>query len=671
MDPVHDAPPPPYSETDIYSQPGNNAPSVASSNARRGDDNVSSSTENIIYTPPLTPTTAPGVTWEPAPAAAAFFDSRPATTATPPERLEHTIVISEEVRPQDLASQPGFAARDVTEQDWKTFINFLLPDHVARSNHAVADRKLRAESSAGSTGGDAEAQLGSLRSDDGAQPQPMPRREEMERTVEEWNTFFFAPRGIKIRLSPDTETRRMPGAWDQSFDNHAGNANEDPASSNAGPSARGPQAQTVWGMGGIRVTQDGISFGNALAADRFGIRLGQFTADQSGISYGGRTLFANPQHNPMARGLEGHHGPAWPPQPAPPAPRGRHAHEADGNHQRSSSKSSSSDSSSDSDSSDGEGVGDLLDFDELFGHDQLAGAQFDVCSATLHRWLNSPQQHITKADVRELKREVRAARSHNNALSSAERKEYKAGLKSLLKEMKGLVKQQKQERKQVKRQEKQRRRAEKRERKQQNREMRRARKEQGRRGGFPPVPSMPPMPSMPSMPPVPPQPPAPPMPHAGLCNPLGRGGHPGHGMFSPWGGGCGNRDGPFGGRGRGRGRGRGAYQGPLGFFPSPEVPGGWPTGHSHHRSHYESYTSAIKKLEDRISERTATLSRLENDMASRASGGGGWSARRAEGRKHGLEKEIEALQNSMEGLQVRADEEYAKMVAAEEDGARG
>ena len=34
--------------------------------------------------------------------------------------------------------------RDVTEQDWQTFLNYLIPDHAARANANLADRKSQA-----------------------------------------------------------------------------------------------------------------------------------------------------------------------------------------------------------------------------------------------------------------------------------------------------------------------------------------------------------------------------------------------------------------------------------------------------------------------------------------------------------------------------------------------
>lgn len=629
MDPNHDPPPPPYSETDIYSQPGNPPSTGPSSRARRADDAVSSSTEDVQYTPPLTPTTTQSVAAEPRPAVAAFFDSRPAPWSAPSERIEHTVTINAGTSPQDLTPHSDFAARDVSEQDWRTFVNFLLPDHAARSNEAVADRKLRAESDAGSSSpGDAQAQLGSIRSDDGSQSQSAPPREDIERTVEEWNTFFFGPRGISIRLATEPDARQMPGAWDESFDSNAANTGNSAA--NANTNAAGDTGNSFsWGLGGIRVTQDGISIGNLLEAHRQGVRVGQISVDQAGIAYGGRPLIPT-QAWGYGRGYGGSYGAGCHAQAAPFQPR--RAQTAPANER----KAGSSTSESDSESTDGDEVEEMLDYDDLLDDDDNLGAdQFNVCSDTLKRWLNAPTQHVTKTDLRALKGQLRVLKLHRGALPPAERKQSKKELKALLKSTRSLIKRQKQERRQVRRQEKQQRRAERREVRQQQREVRRARRDHARGRHCPPTPSAPHTPPAPAAPPAP----------AG----------------QPWS--------PFGGRGGRGGRPCGAYQGREGFFPHHVAPYGWPNmgtvGQNAHRSRYESYNTAVKQLEERVAERTATLSRLESEIANSTSARG-WGARRMEGRKHGLEKEIEALQNSMEGLQVRADNEYAQLVAAED-----
>lgn len=628
MDPHHDVPPPPYSETDIYShsQPGSPPSSVPLSYSRRADDAISSSTEDVQYTPPLTPITTRSVATEPRPAAAAFFDSRPPPSRTPPDRLEHTITINAETRPQDLAPRPEFAAHDVSEQDWTTFVNFILPDHAARNNEAVVERKLRVESDAGSSRGDAEAQLGSIRSDDGSQPRSAPPREDVERTVDEWNTFFFGPRGISIRLTSEPGARQMPGAWDESFDTNAGNTENGAANTNT--NAAGESGNPFsWGLGGIRVTQDGISIGNHLEAHRHGVRVGQFSVDHSGITYGGRPLVPT-----LNSGHGGYYGAGCPGRAAQSQPRTAPTAPANANNCGSSSEC-------DSESSDGDEMEEMLDYDELLDDDDgLSAEQYNVCSEALKRWINAPTQHITRADLRSLKGQMRALKVHHSSLPSVERKERKKELKALLKAVRRLVKQQKQERRQLRRQERQRKRAGQREIRQQQRDLRRLQRGHARGRYCPPSPSTIPTAPVTSASPAPPT-------------------TPGQARSTSVGHGC-----HFG-----------AYQGRE-SFPRHMSPYEWPfkTGSAEcgfHRGRYESFNRALRKLEERVVERTAALNRLENEMANNISPRG-WTGRRMEGRKYALEKEIEALQVSMEGLQVQADYEYAKMAAEEGDAAK-
>ncbi|KAG8428213.1 hypothetical protein J3459_005942 [Metarhizium acridum] len=172
-----EAPPPPYSETDIYSNSGGPR-SAASSTSHTGltplDD--ASSTGETVYTPPLTPRTSSNTHLEPRqsaeqPGAALYFDSRPPPANPPTETLVHTVRVESTSLPDDLPYQDDWAARDVTPQDWATFVNFLLPDHTTRGNEAVIERKLRSEekTDAALTSGrsQAEAQLEQTRDNGG------------------------------------------------------------------------------------------------------------------------------------------------------------------------------------------------------------------------------------------------------------------------------------------------------------------------------------------------------------------------------------------------------------------------------------------------------------------------------------------------------------------------
>ncbi|OBR07193.1 hypothetical protein CH63R_08714 [Colletotrichum higginsianum IMI 349063] len=279
---VDDVPPPPYSETDIYStsgqrsHPSSNSPRIPSHHGDDADSRVSShasSHSEVIYTPPLTPRTTaaaagphhrdsnPNLSSGPpqfpvaAPAstssvhsefAAAYFESRPAPTPSPRDQLVHLFTVTPSTTPDDIPCPPTWAVRDVTRQDWATFTNCLIPHHTAARNEAVINRKLQAEeeaiaaaaAAATSHGGragntssgarsnsssHASAQLDQIRSDPVTDPGAAAavsglRREDVEAVIAQWNEGFFGPRGVAVALHPTVDELRMPGAWDRSFD---------------------------------------------------------------------------------------------------------------------------------------------------------------------------------------------------------------------------------------------------------------------------------------------------------------------------------------------------------------------------------------------------------------------------------------------------------------------
>ncbi|KAI8183675.1 hypothetical protein K4K51_013213 [Colletotrichum sp. SAR 10_75] len=179
---IDDVPPPPYSETDIYSTAGRSSntnntnasasPRIPSDDAASRVSSHASSHSEVIYTPPLTPrtnTTQPHSRHDSSlssanasssnhPASsttaysdfsAAYFDSRPPLPSrSPREQLVHTITVTPTTTPDDVPYAPTWAARDVTQQDWATFINVLIPHHAAARNEAVINRKLQAEEEA-------------------------------------------------------------------------------------------------------------------------------------------------------------------------------------------------------------------------------------------------------------------------------------------------------------------------------------------------------------------------------------------------------------------------------------------------------------------------------------------------------------------------------------------
>lgn len=276
---MEDEAPPPYSETDIYSQSGIHSPAAARHQLSQSpaDDSVSSSNGDVIYTPPLTPRSshlsnfagadhADHLTSASA-SASAYFESRPvplivaADDAAAVAPRPHTVTVGPRTGPDDIPYPSQLASRDVTLTDWQTFLNYLLPHHAAVSNEHVIDRKLRAEAEAagapvgGGVPGDesrseksgrshAEAQLHQIRQSAGQDGFDAERGhqqwEALEATVREWNDGFFLPRGIRIQLDTTAFTEaaaaadaaRMPGAWDQSFDRTNSNDNNNNSRNN-------------------------------------------------------------------------------------------------------------------------------------------------------------------------------------------------------------------------------------------------------------------------------------------------------------------------------------------------------------------------------------------------------------------------------------------------------
>ncbi|TLD31128.1 hypothetical protein PspLS_02981 [Pyricularia sp. CBS 133598] len=326
---LDDSPPPPYSETDIFSTSGPRTPFtsefpgsvVGSVQDAQSTTGLSTSTGSgeVVYTPPLTPTspsahqsTTSSDTMSFSSSllsAAAYFESRPPTVVSPGpgSQVLHTVTVAADTTPEDIPYPPSLAGRDVSAEDWHTFVNFLLPDHAARTNEAVVDRKLRAEGGGGSVGcsgsssssnrtAQAEAQLEQIFTPGTSVCDSGVRRDETERTVREWNEGFFAPRGVAIvpQLSHDdylspwesaSASRSSRGrAAQEARDTRESRRQADtpdtetPAST---PHRRGDQEhQTLAGQPDTNGL--GLRFG--------GLSLGGLQLDGSGIRFDGRPL---------------------------------------------------------------------------------------------------------------------------------------------------------------------------------------------------------------------------------------------------------------------------------------------------------------------------------------------------------------------------------------------
>ena len=167
-------------------------------------------------------------------------------------------------------------------------------------------------------------------------------------------------------------------------------------------------------------------------------------------------------HHPRARGrghAAGNFGP----------PRGRATHHChSGQRRRSPSTSSSSSSDSSISSASSESIGSLPD------QDDIREEQLPFYIARLEQWTANPHEARSKADVKQLKAELKAERNNAVALDpSLDKKALKKQTKMLVQEWKNLKRQQKKERKQRKK-------AEKKEKKQRKKEMKAARRDHRR-----------------------------------------------------------------------------------------------------------------------------------------------------------------------------------------------
>ncbi|KAI0551923.1 hypothetical protein F4679DRAFT_536912 [Xylaria curta] len=539
-----DGPPPPYSETDIYSHShgSRNRPSS------RADDDVSiapsSSNSNIIFTPPESPRDAqynfagPSGDQHTTTSAQAYFDSRPPNR--PPDlSITIDLEVAPGATPSDFPYPKRALDRDITEQDWQTFINYLIPEHVARANSHIVDRKLRATETAQPSASDgiAEAQLAPLKSSANVHVS----LQDIAAVTREWNHGFFEPRGVTIRVKynfePAVEGARTP-------ENEASRA----TSADAGQSQSQPQPQpqpqqqqpgSWWSqpgrwwpfghvdgnngsvrIGPLHIEGDRVALGSTFEADSNGVRWGRgpnahplFEASSRGVRWGEQPG-PSPGH-PHPFGHRGGH-----PWAGPFGGRGRgrgreHRHgQGRRDHSRSSTSSSSTLSSSGSDSS----VGSLPDWDDL------KDTQLPVTKRSIQAWLSHPDQPVTKDMLKQAKAEIKAAKSTppppRDPSWDQARESLRREVKDLLQQFKVLKRQQKAAKRATRRERRQQKRAARQER----RERRRAER-QDRRGEratrraerdadrharrylhHHPVPPVPPMPSGSAVPPTPPAP---------------------------------------------------------------------------------------------------------------------------------------------------------------------
>ncbi|KAH8589442.1 hypothetical protein B0O99DRAFT_636891 [Bisporella sp. PMI_857] len=513
-------PPPPYSETDIYSNPPT-SPSVritpATSNADHASlpapSRASSIDNSIIYTPPETPSGGSvhhdhDYASSTSAAAEAYFESRPAPRRANSTPSTHSIAITASTKPEDLPfPEPidDFLAKGVEPHDWATFVNYLLPDYASGVNNEVADKKLKAElidermqrltlgqhDRSRTDLDQVKAQLEPLRS---TSSQNADWQGNVRATIDMWNEGFFLPRGVKIRLVdselvPEQEERvesnRMPGAWIP-YDH------ELPGGMPA--SARGPKRG--WSFGGIRADSRGFKMGpieaddrgfrmgNMLVADHKGFRFGKdrFVADENGLTIGGRSFGRRPSHDNEdrsnkredhsnrrvdycghSRGRDRKH-----------VHRGRNRSHSHGrNRRRRVRDSSTSSSSSSSSSSSADSISSL---GSLPAYDDLQDQQLPTAKQSLQDWLNHPDQPITREMVQNLKVDLDLSKKNSSVKYQEDMKALRREVRDLMREFKDRKRAQKILQRQQRRERRADRRALKRERRTARREERKARR---------------------------------------------------------------------------------------------------------------------------------------------------------------------------------------------------
>lgn len=545
--------PPPYSETDIYSNPGTAIVTPTTSHADSASlpapSAASSADDSVIFTPPYTPTDyahqslCDELDHISSSAASAYFDSRPAHGRPGPIPHVHTLTITSTTEPKDIPyPEPAedWRAKDVTEQDWATFVNYLLPDHAASANSVIADRKLKAKLidermhrlTLGRTDrsrtdmAQVDAQLEPLRQTPEAAERLGERLTKIDATISEWNAGFFEPRGFQIRfiepeITVDSDIRTMPGAWvpddaqmpERPFKRGFSFAGIEASSRGFrfGPIRADHDGFRI-GKNGLVADPNGFRMGNMLVADNNGFRLGGprgFIADHNGLTLGGRVF--GTRRDDIERGFDrgrgdrrGHHGHHGHHGRGRSHDFGRYGGRRGRSSSSSSSSSSSCSSSSDSDAS----VGSLPDYDHL--KDQ----QLPIARQALVEWLNHPEQPINRETVRNIREEIKVAKKSNPRPSDQDVKNLRAEVKDLMKEFKEAQKAQKIFRRQVRKEKRAARRARKKERRAAKKEERRQRKgkyreDQPAPGSMPAAnpgmanPHMPAMPSMPAMPHMP------------------------------------------------------------------------------------------------------------------------------------------------------------------------
>ncbi|KAL9601298.1 MAG: hypothetical protein Q9219_002593 [cf. Caloplaca sp. 3 TL-2023] len=281
--------PPPYTPTSAHS--ADLSDGLLSAGLRGGDAQPSLSMDDPLVS-----------------SAVVYFLERPCTVQGSSHVLNHALVFSPSSTRDDFPfPQPEdqYRSRDVTLEDWNTFLNYLLP----------IDRQPI----------DGKAGIGRLRSKD-----TLRDRDRIETVLDEWHQGFFEPRGIRFeaRFSTDSHLEMSPPP---------------PFTSTADVGFYPQESQSA---------NRGVSMPSQ-----------QPTFHQPGAAYGpsplqwARNNLANTRlgNGPLSRLLSGNKDQHIDFQPDFRSCRGRHKHDMREGRGRSSSSSSTSSSSSSASSGSGHG----------------------------------------------------------------------------------------------------------------------------------------------------------------------------------------------------------------------------------------------------------------------------------------------------------------------------
>ncbi|KAF5869393.1 uncharacterized protein Bfra_011199 [Botrytis fragariae] len=327
--------PPPYSETDVFSNTNTTIPTPTTTEADdasrvngRGRSDSSSTENSLIYTPPYSPTEPDDQHSESNPKHLSphdYFESRPLPPQfSAPRSTQHEICVTRRSTSDDVPIPSSAPDYGITQQDWSTFVNYLLPNHTLNVNHDVADRKLKAElidermhrltlnenDYSRLDMNEVQAQLHPLR-----HPVTASNTDwigHVDEVIQIWNSGFFLPRGLEI-LRIDVEQpelfrdrdNNMPGSWipgeeeeSRIPERNRGRRGFLSRYSMSGQGARGVRLGSMVaddeglriGRNGIVANSSGLRIGNMFVADDKGLRVGGsrgIVADEDGVSIGG------------------------------------------------------------------------------------------------------------------------------------------------------------------------------------------------------------------------------------------------------------------------------------------------------------------------------------------------------------------------------------------------